>query len=123
MSTSFLGAAAARSARNPRTSAGVALALVFLCGSVVGALAIDLVVHSRQRPPVFETLQGKAATFARMQKELDLTPAQSEQMASILDDFWQYYQTVISEGKQRIEQILTPEQKAKFEQLLLEPKK
>ncbi len=53
-----------------------------------------------------------------MQKELDLTPAQSEQMQSILNDFWQYYHSVLSDSKSRVEQILTEEQRHKFERLL-----
>ena len=53
-----------------------------------------------------------------MQKELDLTPAQSEQMQSILNDFWQYYRTVLSDSKQRVEQLLNEQQRKKFEQLL-----
>jgi hypothetical protein len=39
-------------------------------------------------------------------------------MQSVLDDFWQYYRTVLTDGKQRVEQLLTPEQRKKFEQLL-----
>jgi Spy/CpxP family protein refolding chaperone len=58
-----------------------------------------------------------------MQKELDLTPAQSEQIGLILNDFWQYYRTVLSDAKQRIEVVLTPEQKVRFERLLQEQKK
>jgi Spy/CpxP family protein refolding chaperone len=114
---------AARAGRgSPKAACAVALTLVFLCGAVVGALVMDFGIH-RQRANPFDTAPGKAAYFDRMQKELDLTPEQSEQMASILNDFWQYYRTVLSEGKQRIEQVLTPEQKVRFERLLQEPRK
>jgi Spy/CpxP family protein refolding chaperone len=61
--------------------------------------------------------------FERLQKELDLTAAQSEQVKSILNDFWQYYRTVLSEGRTRIEQVLTAEQRLKFERLLQEQKR
>lgn len=108
---------------SPRTVCALTLSLVFLSGGLLGALAMDFVVHSRQRPPAFDTPMGKAAYFERMKRELNLTPAQSEQMESILNDFWQYYRTVLSDGKQRIEQVLTPEQKVKFERLLQDPKK
>ena len=56
------------------------------------------------------------------------TPAQSEQLETILDDFFTYYHTlqaqlddVRSSGKQRILRILNDEQKKKFEQLAAEP--
>ncbi len=103
---------------NPRLACVIALSLVFLSGAVVGGLAIDLGIHSRSRPPAFDTPQGKAAYFERLQKELDLTPAQSEQIKSILNDFWQYYRSVLSESKFRVEQLLNEQQRQKFEKIL-----
>ena len=41
-------------------------------------------------------------------------------MELILDDFAKYYRTVLSDGRSRIVQILSPEQKRKFERLLLQ---
>ncbi len=105
---------------NPRFACGIALALVFLCGAAVGALVMDFGVHNRTSPPAFDTPQGRAAFFDRMNRELKLTPAQSEQMRSILTDFWDYYRTVLSDGKSRIEQILNDDQRRKFEQILQE---
>src|ERR1035441_1155894 len=107
---------------SPKLVCGVTLALVFLCGGVAGALGMDFGVHDRQRPPAFETAQGQSMYFERLQKELDLTPAQSDQVKSILNDFWQYYRTVLSEGRTRIEQVLTADQRVKFERLLQEQK-
>jgi Spy/CpxP family protein refolding chaperone len=108
---------------NPRLVVGISLALVFLCGAVAGALVMDFGVHNRLKPPSFETPQGQASYFDHLQKELDLTPAQSEQVKSILNDFWLYYRTVLSEGRGRIEQVLTPEQREKFARLLQEQKR
>lgn len=108
---------------NPKLVATISLTLVFLCGGVVGALVMDLGVHNRQRPAAFETVQGQTMYFEHLQKELDLSPAQSEQVKSILGDFWQYYRTVLSECRGRIDQILTPEQRAKFERLLQDQKR
>jgi Spy/CpxP family protein refolding chaperone len=108
---------------NPKLVATVSLTLVFLCGGVVGALVMDLGVHNRQRPAAFETAQGQTMYFEHLQKELDLTPAQSEQVKSILGDFWQYYRTVLSECRGRIDQILTADQRAKFERLLQDQKR
>ena len=47
----------------------------------------------------------------------------SEQIQSVLNDFWQYYRTVLSECRGRIDQLLTPEQRVKFEQILQEQKR
>jgi Spy/CpxP family protein refolding chaperone len=107
---------------SPRVVFTTTLALVFLCGGVAGALLMDLGVHSRVRTPNFETAQGQTLPFDRMQKELNLTAEQSQQVKSILDDFWKYYRSVLSEGRVRIEQVLTPEQKSKFARMLQEQK-
>jgi hypothetical protein len=114
---------AAGGAWSPKLTAAVSLSLVFLCGGVLGALVMDLGVHNRQRPPAFETAQGQTMYFERLQKELDLTAAQSEQVKSILGDFWQYYRTVLSECRGRIDQILTADQRVKFERLLQDQKR
>jgi hypothetical protein len=120
MSTSVLEKALPAKMWDPRLACGVALLLVFLSGAAVGALFMDLRVHNRANPPAFDTPQGKAAFFERMKRELNLNPAQSEQMQSILTDFWDYYRTVLSDGKSRIEQILDENQRRKFEQILQE---
>ncbi len=107
----------------PKTACALTLTLVFLCGGVVGALAMDLVVHNRQRPAPFDTPQGKTDYFQRMQRDLNLSPEQSDQIQSTLNDFWQYYRTVLSDAKQRIELVLTPDQKRKFERFLQDQKR
>jgi len=125
MSTSpgLLDKLAISNAWNPKLVCGMSLVLVFLCGAVAGALVMDFGVHSRQRAPAFETSQGQTLYFERLQKELDLSAAQSEQVKSILNDFWQYYRTVLSEGRTRIDQVLTPEQRQKFARVLQEQKR
>jgi hypothetical protein len=90
---------------------------------MAGALVMDFGVHNRQRAPAFDTAQGQTLYFERLQKELDLSATQSEQVKSILDDFWQYYRTVLSEGRTRIDQVLTPVQREKFARLLQEQKR
>src|SRR5882672_6029218 len=87
---------------DPKLVMVVTLGLVFLCGGAAGALLMDLRVHNR-RPPVLETATGRALYFERLQKELNLTPEQSEQIQSVLNDFWMYYRTVLSDSKQRVE--------------------
>jgi hypothetical protein len=101
-----------------RVVCAVTLALVFLCGAAAGAVFMDLRVHNRLRPPVFDSAAGKALYFERLQKELNLTPAQSEQIQSVLNDFWQYYRTVLSDSKHRVDQLLDDGQRRKFERML-----
>ncbi len=118
MSSANLLEPASVQTRNAKVVCALTLTLVFLCGAAAGALAMDFGVHNRQRTPAFDTPQGKALYFERIKRELDLTPAQAEQMQSILNDFWQYYRTVLSESKQRVEQLLNEEQRLKFERIL-----
>ena len=118
MSTSLVDRAAASRTWDPRLVGAVTLALVFLCGAAAGALAMNLGAHKLMHQPAFDTPEGKVRYFERMEKQLDLTPAQSEQMQSVLNDFWQYYRSVLSDSKSRVEQILTEPQRRKFEKLL-----
>jgi len=60
------------------------------------------------------------AYFERVKRELDLTPEQSVQMQSVLNDMWQYYKIVMTDSKARVDQLLTPDQRRKFERLLQE---
>ena len=104
----------------PRAAGISTLVLVFLCGAGVGALAFTLGAHKSLHRDPFWTSSGRAMELERVKRELELTPAQAEQMESILDDFSQYYRTVLSDGKARIMQILDESQKKKFQQMLQE---
>src|SRR5579872_45341 len=124
MSTNLLDYSAVGTSRwNPKVACAVSLALVFLCGAVLGAVTMDQVVHNRQRPPVFDTAPGRAVYFERLRKELNLTPTQSEQMESILNDLWHDYRSVLNDSKVRVEQLLNQEQRQKFEKILQEGQK
>ncbi|HJZ99728.1 MAG TPA: hypothetical protein VKE70_24635 [Candidatus Solibacter sp.] len=105
---------------DPRVVCAVTLALVFLCGAAAGAVVMSFSSHARLHQPAFDTAAGKAQYFARIQKELDLTPAQTAQMQSILNDLWQYYRVVISDSRTRVEQVLNEEQRKKFQRILQE---
>jgi hypothetical protein len=121
MSTNLLDSPAVGSSRwNPKVACALALVLVFLSGGVVGALTMDLVVHNRQRAPSFDTTGGKALYFDRMRRDLDLTPAQTELMESILNDLWHDYRSVLNDSKFRVEQMLNERQRQKFERILQE---
>ena len=120
MSTNLLERSPLARRWDPRLACGVALTLVFLCGALVGAVVMNTGLHSRLHRTAFDTPAGKSVYFDRLQKELRLSPAQSEQMQSILNDFWQYYRTVLTDGKSRVMQILNEDQKRRFQQLLQE---
>ena len=62
--------------------------------------------------------ESKKDTLSRWSKSLNLTPDQSAQIALILDDFNKYYDSVLSEGHERIVQVLNPEQRRKFEKMV-----
>jgi uncharacterized membrane protein len=120
MSANLLERATLGKSTDPKTLCAVTLVLVFLVGAVAGALAMNLGVHARLHQPAFDTAAGKTLYFERLQKELDLTPAQADQMRSILNDFWDYYRTVLSDSKVRVEQVLNEQQRQKFEKMLQE---
>lgn len=112
---------AVSASRNPRTAFCITLALVFLCGTVTGALVMNFGAHRGLHRAAFWTDSGKEISIARMQRELDLTPAQTEQLKLLLDDFAHYYRDVLATGKRSIYKILNDEQKRKFDRLVNEP--
>src|SRR5215471_18847563 len=117
-STNLLETTATQRSANPKMAAVLTLALVFLCGAAAGAVAHNLLHHQ----PAFDTAPGRSLYFDKLTKELDLTPQQAEQVRSILGDMWQYYRTVLSESKERVELVLNDEQRKKFERILQEQK-
>ena len=119
MSLNLLDRPALRSAWvSPKFTGVCILALVFLSGVVAGAVAMNLGFHKPLHTPAFWKDSAKAEYLKTVQKELDLTPEQTTQMASILDDFAKYYQTVLSDGRARIYSILNDEQRRKFDRML-----
>jgi hypothetical protein len=120
MNGNLIERAAHSGAWNPRVAGITVLTLVFLCGFAAGALVMHLGWHNHLHQPAFDTPAGRTLYFERLSKQLDLTPAQAEQIQSILNDFWQYYRTVLSDSKTRIEQVLNEEQRRKFERILQE---
>lgn len=101
---------------SPKLAGFVIVVLVFFCGAVTGAVAHAMMHHDRP----FWYASAKIQYLKTVQRQLDLTPEQTVQMESILDDFSKYYQTVLSDGKSRILNILNDEQKRKFEKMLKE---
>jgi len=102
------------------------LLLVFLCGSLAGALAMRYGVQ----PTIHTTVPtwtegGREISLQRFETELNLTPDQTQQMERILDDFMMYYHAlqaqmddVRADGKERILRILDEDQTRKFESMI-----
>lgn len=120
MNSSLLEKASFARSWDPKVACMVTLTLVFLCGAAAGAVAMNFGLHNHLHQPSFDTAVGKEVYFDRMKRELNLSPVQQEQMESILNDFWQYYRTVLSDSKTKVEQILNEEQRRKFERILQE---
>jgi hypothetical protein len=110
--------------QNPRILS--ILLLVFLCGGVTGALVMRYRLHEEMHKysntPTAEQLRD--FTLGKFQKELDLSPEQSDEVKLVLDDFFKYYHSLESQmdevrsaGKARIMRVLKDRQKQKFEKM------
>ena len=109
------------------------LLLVFLAGGAVGALTMQMGLHERLHrtvsaasvPAPAHKASSNDALVQRFKTELNLSGDQTDKIAMVLDDYRQYYQSledqlddVRSTGKNRIMQILDPQQRAKFEKIV-----
>ena len=102
------------------------LMVVFLAGAATGALSMRLGLHERlHRPAPRASAQNRDAILNQFKTELGLTPAQTEKLALVLDDYRQYYQSLQDQlddmrntGKNQIMAILNPEQRQKFEKMM-----
>jgi hypothetical protein len=113
----------------PRPAERVAIisfVLVFLCGIVLGAVAMSVSGHAGlhatahgSQPPAVGHL---SMSVTEWKEKLGLTDEQTVQLMSILDDFSRYYDNVLADGNSRIMQILNPDQKRRFEQMLRDHK-
>ena len=100
----------------------VSMLLVFLCGAALGAVVMSYWVH----PSIHGTRPAKdglSMSIKEWKEELNLSDAQTEKLTSILDDFSRYYDNLLADGNTRILQILTPEQKKKFDLMIAQHKK
>jgi len=110
--------------QNPRILA--LLLSVFLCGAVVGAIAMRSNHEKLHRNTSSYWKDDKTQFFSydKLKKDLNLTPDQSERLKTILDDFVKYHEDLEAQiedvratGKNRIMQMLTPEQRKRFAEL------
>lgn len=133
--------------KNPRVLC--TLGFVFLAGAAVGALSMRLGLHDKLHRSVAaasipglhsgsgqqsgspKTSEGNSAADAwlrRYKSELNLTDEQAKAIAAIAADYRPYYKSLEDQlddlratGKSSIKQVLTEEQRKKFDQLTGEP--
>lgn len=115
---------------NPRVLA--VLLLVFVSGTLSGALAWRFLRNRTTRPPlvsVAPSWSNKEGFLNRCKKDLSLSDEQAIEMAKVLDDYKMFYQNlqeqledVRSTGKDNILKILDETQREKFEKLFKETK-
>lgn len=107
--------------QNPRIFS--TLLLVFLAGAAAGAVSMKFGLHEilhRSAVPA-----SKEEVLQKFRTDLNLTPAQTERISLVLDDYRHYYQSVQDQlddiratGKMRILQELNPAQRQKFQKLM-----
>ena len=75
--------------------------------------------------PLYWREGGKDIAIQKFRTELNLTPDQSKEFETVLDDFMMYYQTLQAQmddvratGKQRLIRILNEDQRQKFDKML-----
>jgi Spy/CpxP family protein refolding chaperone len=117
-------------AQNPKVIS--TLVVVFLAGAAVGALGMQLGLHDKLHRTAAAAskpvpLAAKDAVLQRFKTELSLSPAQTQQISSILDDYRHYYQNLQDQlddvralGKTRIVQVLDEGQRQKFDKMMTE---
>ena len=108
------------------------LVVVFLAGTAVGALSMQLGLHEKLHRTVSAAAPktppaAKDAVLQRFKTELNLSTVQTQQISSILDDYRHYYQSLQDQlddvramGKTRIVQILDEDQRQKFDKMMTE---
>lgn len=109
--------------QNPRILA--TLVMVFLCGALAGAITMRSGLHERlHRSAAYWGDDRTQFSYDRLKKELNLTPNQAERLKVILDDFVKYHEDLQAQiedvratGRNRILQMLTPDQRRRFEEL------
>ena len=114
--------------QNPRILS--TLMLVFLAGAATGALVMrfsppDFLHHAR--PRTAPRSPDRDNVLQQFKTGLDLSDAQTQRLALLLDDYSQYYESVQEQlddlratGKRQFMAILNPEQREKFEKMLPE---
>jgi hypothetical protein len=110
---------------NPRILS--TLLLVFVAGAATGGLLMQLGLHDKLHRTASASSRepSREAVLQKFKTELNLSGAQADGIALVLEDYRQYYLSLQdqlddlrSTGKTRIVQILNPEQRVKFEKMM-----
>jgi hypothetical protein len=107
---------------NPRVL--LTLTLVFVCGTAFG-MVLSSSYYRSLRPPqgaVPSTIErARHVGVSNLKLKLNLTPSQEQTIMKILDDYGKFYQNIEDEredvaqdGKRRILEVLTPDQRKLF---------
>jgi Spy/CpxP family protein refolding chaperone len=111
--------------RNPRVVS--TLVLVFLAGASAGAFGMRFGLHDKLHRTVSAASRepSREAVLQNFKTKLDLTNEQTDQIAMVLEDYRQYYESLQeqlddlrSTGRNRILQVLAPPQREKFEKMM-----
>jgi len=111
-----------------RSTAGLAILGVFLVGVAVGVSGTHLFYLRHLREPGGMVGWGARLLAADLKRDLDLTPEQAKQVDAILLEtrketialrhkMMPEMTVVLQRSRHRIEAILTPEQRKKFERM------
>jgi hypothetical protein len=109
---------------NPRVL--LTVFLIFLSGGMAGALVMRFGIRALpQNNAVYYPVGDRKVALQQLTNELELSPAQVQQLESILDDFVMYVQMlqaqmdeVRANGKYRVMRVLDEKQQKKFEKML-----
>ena len=104
------------------------LLLVFAAGAASGALWMRLDLHDRlHRTASASTKTASDAVLQNFKTKLDLSTEQTQRIALVLEDYRHYYDSLQDQlddlratGKNRILEILDPQQREKFEKTMAE---
>jgi uncharacterized membrane protein len=109
---------------NPRVL--LTFALIFLCGALVGAIAITLTSDPASLTTATTAQEiDRNLTLSNLSAELELSNTQQERLRVVLDDYFQYYHAlqdqldeVKASGQEKILEILDEGQRAKFRKMV-----
>lgn len=109
------------------------LAGVFLAGIGTGMLGMRFGLHEQIHRVTAAEVPSQDAVLEKFKTELNLTAEQTQKLSAVLADYQHYYQAVQEQieemrlrdqiddlratGKSKILEILTPDQRAKFEKM------
>jgi Spy/CpxP family protein refolding chaperone len=92
--------------------------------TLAGAIGMREGLHAQLHRLAYWRGDKAEFSYGQLKTELNLTPEQSERLKTILDDFAKYHEDLEAQiedvratGRNRIVQILTPEQRKRFEKL------